>query len=150
MIERIFCGAVTRGSAQKEGRMSYTEFVWFLLSEEVRIIFLLKLTRKTNQNLLVQGVEIFNFEMTFQNLASRTNGIQQQLSTGSVAWTSMEMAFSPCECTPLEDQLIKWILLQISSFLLPGTNLSISTRSSCNEWNNSASKLFPSTTASAR
>lgn len=36
MIERIFCGAVTRGSAQKEGRMSYTEFVWFLLSEEVR------------------------------------------------------------------------------------------------------------------
>lgn len=34
MIERIFCGAVTRGTAQKEGRMSYTEFVWFLLSEE--------------------------------------------------------------------------------------------------------------------
>jgi len=34
MIERIFCGAVTRGSAQREGRMSYTEFVWFLLSEE--------------------------------------------------------------------------------------------------------------------
>jgi len=34
MIDRIFCGAVTRGSAQKEGRMSYTEFVWFLLSEE--------------------------------------------------------------------------------------------------------------------
>lgn len=34
MIERIFSGAVTRGSAQKEGRMSYTEFVWFLLSEE--------------------------------------------------------------------------------------------------------------------
>ena len=39
MIERIFCGAVTRGSAQKEGRMSYTEFVWFLLSEEVEISF---------------------------------------------------------------------------------------------------------------
>ena len=37
MIERIFCGAVTRGSAQKEGRMSYTEFVWFLLSEEVSL-----------------------------------------------------------------------------------------------------------------
>ena len=34
MIERIFSGAVTRGIAQKEGRMSYTEFVWFLLSEE--------------------------------------------------------------------------------------------------------------------
>ena len=34
MIERIFSGAVTRGSAQKEGRMSYTEFVWFLLAEE--------------------------------------------------------------------------------------------------------------------
>ena len=34
MIERIFSGAVTRGSAQKEGRMSYTEFVWFLVSEE--------------------------------------------------------------------------------------------------------------------
>ena len=38
MIERIFCGAVTRGSAQKEGRMSYTEFVWFLLSEEVKFL----------------------------------------------------------------------------------------------------------------
>ena len=34
MIERIFSGAVTRGSAQKEGRMSYTEFVWFLIAEE--------------------------------------------------------------------------------------------------------------------
>merc|ERR1719410_1205371 len=34
MIDRIFSGAVTRGTAQKEGRMSYTEFVWFLLSEE--------------------------------------------------------------------------------------------------------------------
>lgn len=34
MIERIFGGAVTRGSAQREGRMSYTEFVWFILSEE--------------------------------------------------------------------------------------------------------------------
>ena len=44
MIERIFCGAVTRGSAQKEGRMSYTEFVWFLLSEEVTI----KLTHTNN------------------------------------------------------------------------------------------------------
>ena len=40
MIERIFCGAVTRGSAQKEGRMSYTEFVWFLLSEEVETSYL--------------------------------------------------------------------------------------------------------------
>ena len=37
MIERIFCGAVTRGSAQKDGRMSYTEFVWFLLSEEDKV-----------------------------------------------------------------------------------------------------------------
>ncbi|KYN03369.1 Serine/threonine-protein phosphatase 2A regulatory subunit B'' subunit alpha [Cyphomyrmex costatus] len=42
MIERIFSGAVTRGSKvknnndaqQMEGKMSYTEFVWFLLSEE--------------------------------------------------------------------------------------------------------------------
>merc|ERR1719264_881565 len=34
MIERIFCGAVTRGAAQKEGKMSYSEFVWFLLAEE--------------------------------------------------------------------------------------------------------------------
>ncbi|EGI58972.1 Serine/threonine-protein phosphatase 2A regulatory subunit B'' subunit alpha [Acromyrmex echinatior] len=42
MIERIFSGAVTRGSKvknnndaqQTEGKMSYTEFVWFLLSEE--------------------------------------------------------------------------------------------------------------------
>ncbi|XP_029167065.1 uncharacterized protein LOC114937659 isoform X2 [Nylanderia fulva] len=42
MIERIFSGAVTRGSRikssdnaqQLEDKMSYTEFVWFLLSEE--------------------------------------------------------------------------------------------------------------------
>lgn len=41
MIERIFSGAVTRGSRvknsnvqQPEDKMSYTEFVWFLLSEE--------------------------------------------------------------------------------------------------------------------
>ncbi|XP_050447679.1 serine/threonine-protein phosphatase 2A regulatory subunit B'' subunit alpha isoform X2 [Cataglyphis hispanica] len=42
MIERIFSGAVTRGSRVKssnnaqqlEDKMSYTEFVWFLLSEE--------------------------------------------------------------------------------------------------------------------
>lgn len=42
MIERIFSGAVTRGGKAKSGnnaqqledKMSYTEFVWFLLSEE--------------------------------------------------------------------------------------------------------------------
>lgn len=42
MIERIFSGAVTRGNRvknnnnaqQSEDKMSYTEFVWFLLSEE--------------------------------------------------------------------------------------------------------------------
>ncbi|XP_034232169.1 uncharacterized protein LOC117640057 isoform X2 [Thrips palmi] len=36
LIERIFSGAVTRGGRHKlrEDRMSYTEFVWFLLSEE--------------------------------------------------------------------------------------------------------------------
>ncbi|XP_025270780.1 uncharacterized protein LOC105251161 isoform X4 [Camponotus floridanus] len=42
MIERIFSGAVTRGGKIKSGnnvqqledKMSYTEFVWFLLSEE--------------------------------------------------------------------------------------------------------------------
>lgn len=42
MIERIFSGAVTRGNRVKSGnnaqlledKMSYTEFVWFLLSEE--------------------------------------------------------------------------------------------------------------------
>lgn len=34
MIDRIFSGAVTRGSAQQAGKMSYTEFVWFLLAEE--------------------------------------------------------------------------------------------------------------------
>ncbi|KAL0102986.1 hypothetical protein PUN28_018352 [Cardiocondyla obscurior] len=42
MIERIFSGAVTRGgrtknnnnTQQPEDKMSYTEFVWFLLSEE--------------------------------------------------------------------------------------------------------------------
>ena len=34
MIDRIFSGAVTRGSAQQAGKMSYTDFVWFLLAEE--------------------------------------------------------------------------------------------------------------------
>lgn len=35
IIERMFSGAVTRGnSVQREGRMSYAEFVWFLISEE--------------------------------------------------------------------------------------------------------------------
>uniref|UniRef100_A0AAR2LH31 EF-hand domain-containing protein n=1 Tax=Pygocentrus nattereri TaxID=42514 RepID=A0AAR2LH31_PYGNA len=35
VIERLFSGAVTRGnSVQREGRMSYAEFVWFLISEE--------------------------------------------------------------------------------------------------------------------
>uniref|UniRef100_A0A3B3QDV5 Protein phosphatase 2 regulatory subunit B''alpha n=1 Tax=Paramormyrops kingsleyae TaxID=1676925 RepID=A0A3B3QDV5_9TELE len=35
IIERVFSGAVTRGnSVQREGRMSYAEFVWFLISEE--------------------------------------------------------------------------------------------------------------------
>lgn len=34
MIDRIFSGAVTRGRTQKEQKMSYTEFVWFLMSEE--------------------------------------------------------------------------------------------------------------------
>ncbi|XP_051984083.1 serine/threonine-protein phosphatase 2A regulatory subunit B'' subunit alpha-like isoform X1 [Xyrauchen texanus] len=35
IIERLFSGAVTRGnSVQSVGRMSYAEFVWFLISEE--------------------------------------------------------------------------------------------------------------------
>uniref|UniRef100_A0A8C9VR67 Protein phosphatase 2 regulatory subunit B''alpha n=1 Tax=Scleropages formosus TaxID=113540 RepID=A0A8C9VR67_SCLFO len=35
IIERLFSGAVTRGnSVQREGRMSYADFVWFLISEE--------------------------------------------------------------------------------------------------------------------
>ncbi|XP_055867836.1 serine/threonine-protein phosphatase 2A regulatory subunit B'' subunit beta-like isoform X3 [Biomphalaria glabrata] len=34
LIERIFSGAVTRGSDFQEGKMSYKEFVWFLLAEE--------------------------------------------------------------------------------------------------------------------
>ncbi|XP_006017100.1 serine/threonine-protein phosphatase 2A regulatory subunit B'' subunit beta isoform X1 [Alligator sinensis] len=35
MIERIFSGAVTRGrKTQKEGKISYADFVWFLISEE--------------------------------------------------------------------------------------------------------------------
>ncbi|XP_023562655.1 serine/threonine-protein phosphatase 2A regulatory subunit B'' subunit beta, partial [Octodon degus] len=34
MIERIFSGAVTRGRrVHKEGRLSYADFVWFLISE---------------------------------------------------------------------------------------------------------------------
>ncbi|XP_060063897.1 serine/threonine-protein phosphatase 2A regulatory subunit B'' subunit beta-like isoform X1 [Ylistrum balloti] len=34
VIDRIFSGCVTRGKAFKEGKMTYPEFVWFLLSEE--------------------------------------------------------------------------------------------------------------------
>ncbi|XP_009954069.1 PREDICTED: serine/threonine-protein phosphatase 2A regulatory subunit B'' subunit alpha isoform X2 [Leptosomus discolor] len=35
IIERIFSGAVVRGNeVQKEGRMSYADFVWLLISEE--------------------------------------------------------------------------------------------------------------------
>ncbi|XP_037661556.1 serine/threonine-protein phosphatase 2A regulatory subunit B'' subunit beta-like isoform X8 [Choloepus didactylus] len=35
MIDRIFSGAVTRGKrVQKEGKLSYADFVWFLISEE--------------------------------------------------------------------------------------------------------------------
>ncbi|NXG14548.1 P2R3A phosphatase, partial [Grallaria varia] len=35
IIERIFSGAVVRGTeVQKEGRMSYADFVWLLISEE--------------------------------------------------------------------------------------------------------------------
>ena len=34
MIDRLLSGAVTRGPAQKDGRMCYAEFVWFLISEE--------------------------------------------------------------------------------------------------------------------
>lgn len=36
LVDRVFSGAVTRGGRHKlrEDRMSYTEFVWFLLSEE--------------------------------------------------------------------------------------------------------------------
>nr|XP_054533283.1 serine/threonine-protein phosphatase 2A regulatory subunit B'' subunit beta-like isoform X2 [Pan troglodytes] len=35
MIDRIFSGAVTRGrKVQKEGKISYADFVWFLISEE--------------------------------------------------------------------------------------------------------------------
>lgn len=39
MIERVLSGCVTRGNQNRltpdgEPRMSYTEFVWFLLAEE--------------------------------------------------------------------------------------------------------------------
>ncbi|XP_053563724.1 serine/threonine-protein phosphatase 2A regulatory subunit B'' subunit beta isoform X2 [Bombina bombina] len=35
ILERIFSGAVTRGrQVQKEGKINYADFVWFLLSEE--------------------------------------------------------------------------------------------------------------------
>lgn len=35
MIDRVFSGAVTRGrKVQKEGKLTYADFVWFLLSEE--------------------------------------------------------------------------------------------------------------------
>ena len=33
-MDRIFSGCVTRGVAQREGRMPYPDFVWFLLAEE--------------------------------------------------------------------------------------------------------------------
>lgn len=34
MIDRIFSGAVTKGGPPKNGKMNYSDFVWFLLSEE--------------------------------------------------------------------------------------------------------------------
>ncbi|KAM4797975.1 serine/threonine-protein phosphatase 2A regulatory subunit B'' subunit beta, partial [Urocitellus parryii] len=35
MVDRVFSGAVTRGrKVQKEGKISYADFVWFLISEE--------------------------------------------------------------------------------------------------------------------
>lgn len=34
MIDRIFSGAVTRGPKRNDGKMSYSEFVWFLIAEE--------------------------------------------------------------------------------------------------------------------
>ncbi|MCL4139495.1 UNVERIFIED_CONTAM: hypothetical protein GTU68_059180, partial [Idotea baltica] len=34
IIDRIFSGAVTRGRVQKQDRMGYQEFVWFLIAEE--------------------------------------------------------------------------------------------------------------------
>jgi serine/threonine-protein phosphatase 2A regulatory subunit B'' len=34
MIDRIFSGAVTRGPVRRHGKMTYSEFVWFLISEE--------------------------------------------------------------------------------------------------------------------
>nr|AYV89275.1 protein phosphatase PP2A [Tetranychus evansi] len=34
MIDRIFSGAVTRGPVRRQGKMTYSEFVWFLISEE--------------------------------------------------------------------------------------------------------------------
>ncbi|XP_019759697.1 serine/threonine-protein phosphatase 2A regulatory subunit B'' subunit beta isoform X5 [Dendroctonus ponderosae] len=38
IIDRIFCGCVTRGNKRnQEEKMSYTDFVWFLLSEEDKL-----------------------------------------------------------------------------------------------------------------
>ena len=34
MIDRIFSGAVTKKSIQNQSKMTYSEFVWFLMSEE--------------------------------------------------------------------------------------------------------------------
>ena len=91
MIERIFCGAVTRGSAQKEGRMSYTEFVWFLLSEEVTI----KLTHTNNP--LPGGGENFNLKMTIQNTlpgqtTSNCNRVLVPLHGPRWRWTSLHVS----------------------------------------------------------
>ncbi|MEE6470566.1 hypothetical protein FKM82_009002 [Ascaphus truei] len=34
ILERIFSGAVTRGKKEQKGKITYADFVWFLLSEE--------------------------------------------------------------------------------------------------------------------
>ncbi|KAK3733912.1 hypothetical protein QZH41_000982 [Actinostola sp. cb2023] len=34
IVKRLFSGSVTRGKTSREGKMTYPEFVWFLLSEE--------------------------------------------------------------------------------------------------------------------
>ena len=80
MIERIFRGAVTRGSAQKDGRMSYTEFVWFLLSEEDKV-------RLHTAHVTSYWAKLY---------LSLLSGTPPLSSTGSAAWIWTGTGCCPC------------------------------------------------------
>ena len=163
MIERIFCGAVTRGSAQKEGRMSYTEFVWFLLSEEVSLSNSYGLILYNCQYIHFQPIracctiKLFIQKSVYCKLSCNTTltlpgqtppnsdrvlvpmyGPRRRRTTLHV---STRETFPFHQLCLLSDLLIRFF---------PGMSWNTSMRSNCSEWSSSELKLFPSTTVFVR